>query len=143
MHVPFGQVRSRILSLFRTQSSQYAIPAFVFRKSVARFPCRIPLPNGVGICRSYHDETTITLKHARPSVSTTVLLLMLPDCPLCFFLRLSSTFNFRPKRKIFAPSDRSYSSRLYLKTFTHRHHKGFKEAISLDTVRCHVPIVPL
>src|SRR5215467_1269008 len=55
-----------ILSLFRTQSSQYAIPAFVVRKSVARFLCRILLPNGVGICGSYHDETTITLGPARP-----------------------------------------------------------------------------
>ena len=56
-----------IFSLFRTQSSQYAIPAFVSRKSVVRSLCRILLPNGVGICGSYHDETTITLGPARPS----------------------------------------------------------------------------
>ena len=50
-----------ICSLFRTQSSQYALPAFASRKSAARFLCRMLLPNGVGICGSYHDETTITL----------------------------------------------------------------------------------
>ena len=55
-----------IFSLFRTQSSQYAIPAFVSRKSAARFLCRMLLPNGVGICGSYHDETTIILGPARP-----------------------------------------------------------------------------
>jgi hypothetical protein len=33
---------------------------------VARFLCRILLPNGVGICGSYHDETAITLGPARP-----------------------------------------------------------------------------
>src|SRR6516164_11240333 len=51
-------------SIFRTQSSQYALPAFVPRKSAARFLCRMLLPNGVGICGSY--QTTVILGPARP-----------------------------------------------------------------------------
>ena len=66
MHVTFGQVRSRNLQPLSDAVIAVRYTRICLRKSVARFLCRILLPNGVGICGSYHPATAITLGPARP-----------------------------------------------------------------------------